>query len=87
MPFDKFKDINFNCIKLGVAWCVEMLTQWLRSIRFGNVTEVFTKAFFQFSLGLTHVEFVAMCASQTVDEIAAVAGEFAAALRGEACIW
>ena len=46
MSFDEFKDVNLNCFKLGMAWCVEMLTKGLRSIRFGNVTEMFHKAFF-----------------------------------------
>ena len=56
-----------------------MFTKWLRSIRFGNVTEMFHKAFFQFPLGLPYIKFVAMLASEAVDEVAAVAGEIAAA--------
>ena len=73
MFFNEFKDVNLNCIKLGMTWCVEMFTKGLTSIRFGNITEMFRKAFFQFSLGLTHIQFITVCAFQAVDEIATVA--------------
>ncbi len=80
MSFNKFKNIDFNSIEFWMVPAVEVLTNWLSEVRFGNITEMFNHAFFEFTLGLAHIQHIAVSAFQAVYQITAAACEIFAAL-------
>ncbi len=56
--------------------------QWFLRVLFVDVTEMFHQTFFERSLGLTNVEFIAVSASEAIDDICAVATEVDTAFKG-----
>ena len=75
MSTNKFQGIDFNCIQFRMAWKVEVFTNGLCEVRFGNIAEMLYKSFLQLSLGLAYIEELAMCALEAVNKVTAMASE------------
>ena len=66
---------------------VEMYSQRLTEVRFGDVTKMLNHTLFEFSLGLAHIKKVTVGASDAVNKVTAVTSNINAALRFFTSSW